>query len=172
MPLDEMERRTTKRELQHNMEFSGWTDQRLADVLGMDLGAVQKALEVPEESADIWAVRDALEAAAEQAGHEPQRYSCLVEGVRGGAAQRMNLRPQQEIRDLVFNAPPWTPPATPNKETRHERHEQVKEERQDLREHAESKEERHELREHAKENEEARHEQRKLANEEKHRHGA
>ena len=149
MPLDEMERRTTKRELQHNMEFSGWTDQRLADVLGMDLGAVQKALEVPEESADIWAVRDALEAAAEQAGHEPQRYSCLVEGVRGGAAQRMNLRPQQEIRDLVFNAPAWTPPVNDSKETRHEQREHAKEERHERHEHA--KEERHEQREHARE---------------------
>lgn len=86
MSLDARQRRTTAAELQQNLHLAGLSAPELAERMGMEVGQVEAALGV--EDADprtVWAVRDAVETAAREAGVEPVPFTVLTEQNRAAA---------------------------------------------------------------------------------------
>ncbi|QDZ15219.1 DUF2316 family protein [Humibacter ginsenosidimutans] len=102
MSLNRAEREQTRLELQHNLKLSGWSDERLAAALGVQVERVREALAVATpDPADVWLVRDALDAAVRAAGLEPGAYSRLTEENRASAQRWFGIRPENEVTALV-----------------------------------------------------------------------
>ena len=102
MSLNRAEREQTRLELQHNLKLSGWSDQRVADALGIGVERVREALTVAApDPADVWLVRDALDAAVRASGHDPAPYSRLTEDNRASAERWFGIRPAGEVAALV-----------------------------------------------------------------------
>ncbi|MHA7985166.1 DUF2316 family protein [Rathayibacter sp. CAU 1779] len=102
MSLNRSELEQTRLELRQNLKLSGWSEQRLADALGFDTERLHEALTIAEpDPADVWLVRDALDAAVRASGRDPEPYSRLTEESRANAERWFGIRPAAEVSALI-----------------------------------------------------------------------
>lgn len=79
-------------ELYGNLALSGLSVEKLAEQLGWLPPRVQRALDVSgADPADVWALRDAVFAAASQAGFDPIEFSVLTDDYRVASKQWAGL---------------------------------------------------------------------------------
>lgn len=94
MSLTDRERAATAREIAANLELSGLTLDQLGELTGLGRARLEAALAVTQSRhpADVWLVRDAVEAAAKDAGSTPVPYSVLTDEMRGAAERWFGYR--------------------------------------------------------------------------------
>ena len=102
MSLNRSELEQTRLELRQNLKLSGWSEQRIADALGIHAERVREALANAEpDPADVWLVRDALDEAVRASGRDPAPYSRLTEESRPNAERWFGIRPAAEVSALI-----------------------------------------------------------------------
>lgn len=105
MSLDERQRERTRSELAEAFERAGWPADRLAAALDVSEGRVVAALAVDDaRPADVWLVRDALDAVLRGRGEEPGRWTELPESARSSAEGWFGLRDPADVAAAIERA--------------------------------------------------------------------
>ena len=105
MSLDADQRERTRRELAAAFERAGWPASRLASALGVGEDRVLAALAVDgARPADVWLVRDALDAVLRGRGEEPGRWTELPESARASADGWFGLSDPREVAAAIERA--------------------------------------------------------------------
>ncbi|MFT3662177.1 MAG: DUF2316 family protein [Gordonia sp. (in: high G+C Gram-positive bacteria)] len=95
MSLNAEEIRRTRRELQQNLALTGLTVDDVAADLEMDTESVRELLAMAgrRAPAEVWLLRDYLEAAVTDTGGEPVPFTVLTEPSRRKAQRWFDLKP-------------------------------------------------------------------------------
>ncbi len=94
MSLSTREQQATSNELNANLELSALTPDEICADLGIARGQLDDIFAVaPAEPADVWMLRDYLEAAVVDRGLTPVPYSSLRPEMRAAAERWFELRP-------------------------------------------------------------------------------
>ncbi|QNE35269.1 DUF2316 family protein [Leifsonia shinshuensis] len=105
MSLDGEQRERTRGELATAYERAGWPVSRLASALNVGEDRVLAALAVDgAQPADVWLVRDALDAVLRSRGEEPGTWTELPESARASAEGWFGLRDAGEVARAVAAA--------------------------------------------------------------------
>jgi len=105
MSLSRSQQARTRKELQSNLALSGWTTTQFAAALGIDEGRLVAALAVDgAHPADVWLIRDAIDAVVRASDREPVPYTSMTEQNRSSAEGWFGIASPDAVRLAVLRA--------------------------------------------------------------------